>query len=58
MIRAAILDGDIISNVIVLDYLEQYPGAVLCPDWLGIGDNINTPPPPVTPGPIVGAQTL
>jgi hypothetical protein len=61
MFNAAILNGDIIENVIVLNELSEYPGAVVCPDWLGIGDNINTPEPepivivqPIT----TGSQTL
>lgn len=54
MFNAAILNGDIIENVIVLNELSEYPGAVVCPDWLGIGSNINTP----EPEPVVSTQPL
>jgi len=61
MFNAAILDGDMIVNVIVLNHLSEYSGAVVCPDWLGIGDNINTPQPEkkvITQPITTGAQNL
>jgi hypothetical protein len=45
--RAAIIDAvGIVENVIVVNELSDYSGAVACPDWVGIGMNINTPEPP------------
>jgi hypothetical protein len=47
--RAALIDiYNIVQNVIVVDELSDYPGAVACNDWIGIGMNINAPEP-VTP---------
>lgn len=44
--NAAILDQDgIVQNVIVLDDLSDFPGAVLCPEHVGIGQHIDTPAP-------------
>lgn len=44
--RAAIIDSNnIVTNVVVLDFLEQLPGAVLCPEHIGVGMNIEDPPP-------------
>lgn len=44
--RAAIVNSsDIVENVIVVEELSDYPGAVACPDWISIGMNINEPCP-------------
>lgn len=44
--RAAIIDAvGIVENVIVVNELSDYSGAVACPDWVGIGMDINTPEP-------------
>ena len=46
--RAALIDADgIVENVIVVDALADYPGAVACPDWISVGMNINDPEPPI-----------
>ena len=45
MFNAAILNGTTVVNVIVLSNLSECVGAVECPDWIGIGDDINTPKP-------------
>ena len=46
MINAAIIDeNNIVTNVIVLNSLEELFGAVECPEWVGIGMDINTPKP-------------
>lgn len=46
MIRAAIVDANgIVENVIVVNALSDYPGAVGCPDWVSVGMNINEPQP-------------
>ena len=46
MIRAAIVDpGGVVANVILLNRLDEYPGAVLCPEHVGVGMRINDPPP-------------
>jgi hypothetical protein len=64
MFNAAILAGNQITNVIVLNDLAEYPGAVICPEWLGTGDDITTPEPAhLVAAPTVqpiskGAQTL
>lgn len=44
--RAAIVNSTgIVENVIVVQELSDYPGAVSCPDWISIGMNINDPCP-------------
>lgn len=51
---AAKLDGSIVVNAIVLDDMSQAPaGYVECPEWVGIGMDINTPQPPVVVEPTV-----
>lgn len=46
MINAALLDVNrIITNVVVLESLDQRPGAVECPLWCGIGMSIDAPEP-------------
>jgi len=40
---AATLNGNIVTNVIVVDEIPQ--GYVECPSWVGIGMDINTPNP-------------
>lgn len=63
MFNAAILSGTIVVNAIVLNDLSEYSGAVVLPDWIGIGDDINTPEPIVEVVEVVqpislGTQTL
>jgi len=60
MIKAAIInETGLILDMIILDDLSQCPGAVFCPDYLGIGANISDPQPIGQAQPIiVGAQTL
>jgi hypothetical protein len=51
-INAAILDGSVVQNVIVVASLAEAPaGSVECPAWIGVGMDINTPKPvaPVNP---------
>lgn len=44
--RAALVDANgIVENVIVVEELSDYSGAVACPDWIAIGMNINEPQP-------------
>ena len=44
--RAAIVnDAGIVENIIVLSDLSEYPGAVACPDHVGIGMSIDAPVP-------------
>jgi hypothetical protein len=44
--RAALIDNNnIVLNVIVVDELSDYAGAVACNDWINIGMNINDPEP-------------
>ncbi len=41
MHRYAIIKNDTIENVIVADQefiLSNYPEAIECPDWVGVGD--------------------
>jgi hypothetical protein len=46
MIRAALIDSQrIVLNTIVVEKLEDYEGAVACPDWVSIGMSIDTPMP-------------
>lgn len=42
---AAKLDGTTVVNVIVVDEVPE--GYVVCPKWVGIGMDINTPQPVV-----------
>ena len=65
MFNAAILNGTIVVNIIVLNNLSEYPDAVECPEWIRIGDDINQPEPEIVPvvpledQPVSsGAQTL
>jgi hypothetical protein len=42
----AILDSNgIVLDTKVLNSLSEYPGAVTCPAWVGIGMHIDTPMP-------------
>ena len=49
MFNAAILDGTTVVNIIVLNNLSEYPSAVVCPEWIRIGDDINQPEPQIVP---------
>jgi len=40
---AAKLDGNIVINTIVVDEIPE--GYVACPEWVGIGMDIDTPEP-------------
>lgn len=52
MIRAAIVDGSgIVTRTLVVEKLEDYPGAVVCPDHVGPGKRIDMPVPPPIPDP-------
>ena len=43
---AAILNSDgIVLDTKVLNSLDEYPDAVACPAWVGIGMHIDTPMP-------------
>lgn len=44
--NAAIVDTNgIVENVIVINDLSDYPGAIPCPDWVSIGMSIDMPEP-------------
>jgi hypothetical protein len=44
--RAAIINNEkIVTNIILVEKLEDYEGAVYCPDWVNIGDSIDEPIP-------------
>jgi hypothetical protein len=48
--RAALVDTNgIVQNVIVVDELADFPGAVACHDWIEIGMHIDDPDPVVSP---------
>ena len=54
---AAELDGTTVVNVIVVD--EVPDGYVACPEWVGIGMDINAPgPAPVTETPADPVEKL
>jgi len=56
MINAAIIKNGIVENVIVLNSLDEVDGAVECPEWVGIGMDINTPKPTPVPQSVTRAQ--
>jgi len=63
MIYAQVDESGLILNTAVADSANVFPEGtwVICPDWLGIGLNINDPmPEPVVlhQPTIIGAQTL
>lgn len=61
MIYAKINSDGLILDTAVSDSADVFPEGtwVLCPDWTGIGWNINDPEPEPIPQPTVdGAQTL
>jgi len=44
--RAALVNAsNIVQNVIIVEQLSDYPGAVSCNEWISIGMNINDPEP-------------
>ena len=51
-------NNGIVTNVIIVDDMSQAPDNtwVKCPDWIGIGMNINTPAP-ITPSAQENKQT-
>jgi hypothetical protein len=54
---AAKLDGTTVVNTIVVDFIPE--GYVACPEWVGIGMDINTPEPaPVVETPVDPIEKL
>ncbi len=48
--KAAIINDErIVVNTIVVDELNDYPGAVDCPEWVSIGMSIDAPEPIIVP---------
>lgn len=50
MIKAALLDEHgYVKNVIILSSFDEYPDAVECPEWVGVGMHIYEPSPESKP---------
>lgn len=59
MLRAAIVDSaGVVVDVIILDSLDQKPGAILCPEHIGVGMLITEPVPPTPPPPVPSTVTV
>lgn len=64
MFNAAILEGTTVVNIIVLNDLSECDGAVVCTEWVCIGDDISKPKPEVVETSVntqpisTGSQTL
>lgn len=47
MIAAIINDERIVTNIVLVESVEDIPGSVPCPPWIGIGMSIDLPEPAV-----------